>query len=251
MEDGSVMRLKRYDVIFFDLDHTLVDTRGQYQRGLALALGKLYGDKVPAGFVDKFLRHHEALWGQYDRREITMQTLRRQRFLLAWQDYGVIRTVDEADEFHQIYDSTFERTLRPFPGVLELVRTLADSHRLGIVTNGSPDLQWRKLGIAGLQPYFAEDAVIISENIGKAKPHPSVYQAACDALSVTKGDALMVGDNFIADVQGARNFGLDALWFLPDPQEPLSALTCTYGETPLLAAAEVKDSIETLEGDRV
>ncbi|WDL95881.1 HAD family hydrolase [Alicyclobacillus sp. ALC3] len=242
--------MKAYDVIFFDLDHTLVDTRGQYKEGLAVSLKQVYADKAPAGFADKFLRHHEALWGQYDRREITMQTLRRQRFLRAWRDYGVSKSDDEADHFHEVYNATFEHTLHPFAGVLDLVQTLAGDHRLGIITNGSPDLQWRKLGIAGLQPYFAQDAVVISENIGKAKPHPSVYQAACDALSVAKQDALMVGDNFVADVQGARNFGLDALWFLPDPQEPLSALTCTYGETPILQATEVAAAISALERQR-
>lgn len=242
--------MKAYDVIFFDLDHTLTDTRGQYQAGLSVTLANLYGDQTPAGFAEHFLRHHERLWPAYDRREITMQTLRRQRFLRAWQDYGVAKADSEADAFHAAYDATFETTLTAFPGVKQMVSELARLHRLGIITNGSPDLQWRKLGIVGLQPYFPADTVIISENVGRAKPHPSVYQAACDALSVTPRDALMVGDNFISDVQGARNFGIDALWFLPDPQEPLGALTCMYGESPIGTADELLAQIRTLEQRR-
>lgn len=244
------MSVSAYDVIFFDLDHTLVDTRGQYRLGLAAALGEMYGEQAPKHFEEHFMRHHESLWSQYDRREISMLELRRQRFLRAWQDFGVVKDDAEADHFHQVYDATFETTLHAFPGALEMVRTLADKHRLGIVTNGSPDLQWRKLGIVGLQTYFPEETVIISEAVGKAKPHPSVYEAACQALRIEPAQALMVGDNFGSDVQGARNFGMDALWFVPDPPESVSALTCTYGETPLLTAEEVLSQIAELEKSR-
>lgn len=244
------MCVRLYDVIFFDLDHTLVDTRGQYRLGLAQAVGKMYDGQVPANFAEHFLKHHEALWPEYDRRKISMLDLRRQRFLRAWQDFGVDKTDEEADAFHTVYDATFETTLHAFPGAGDLIHRLADAHRLGIITNGSPDLQWRKLGIAGLQPYFPESAVIISEAVGKAKPHPSVYEAACQALAVDREQALMIGDNFISDVQGARNFGMDALWFVPDAQEPIGALECTYGERPLLTTAEVETHIRKLEERR-
>ncbi|MDQ0189165.1 HAD family hydrolase [Alicyclobacillus cycloheptanicus] len=242
--------MKRYDVIFFDLDHTLVDTRGQYALGLARATQELYGAEVPVGFAAKFMEHHEALWPLYDRRAITMQELRRERFLRAWKSFGIDKSEAEADQFQAVYDATFEDTLHPFPGAVEMVAALAQTHRLGIITNGSPDLQWRKLGIAGLQAYFPKEAVIISEAVGKAKPHPSVYQAACDALQVAKEDALMIGDNFISDVQGARNFEMDAIWFAPDLQEPIASVECAYGERPLTRPDEVLETISQLEQTR-
>ena len=242
--------MRPYDVIFFDLDHTLVDTRGQYLRGLALALQALYGDSAPSGFAKRFMQVHDTLWPRYDRREISMPELRRLRFTETWAHYGVHRTPAEADEFQAVYDATFESTLTAFPGVVEMLNQVAVSHRLGIITNGAPDLQWRKLGIAGLQPYFPAHSVVISEQIGLAKPHPSVYQAACDAMQAAPAECLMIGDNHAADVQGARSFGIDALWLVPDPQEPVAELQRLFGEQPVVHVQDVVDRVRVLEQAR-
>jgi HAD superfamily hydrolase (TIGR01509 family) len=205
-----------YQVLFFDLDHTLIDTRRQYDLGLAKAIEELYQGKVPETFIERFFYHHERLWELYDKREITMHQLRRQRFLRAWQDFGITKSEEEADLFQETYNRTFEDTLFAYPGTIDMLETLSKRYRMGIVTNGSPDLQWRKMEITGLTRFFTESVVIISERVGLAKPHPSVYQAACDALQVRPKDAVMIGDNYRVDVLGARAFGMDAIWYVPD-----------------------------------
>ncbi|MCL6454918.1 MAG: HAD family hydrolase [Alicyclobacillus sp.] len=239
----------RYDVIFLDLDHTLVDTRGQYRLGLQQVIDRLYQGNVPDAFIPTFLAHHGELWGQYDQRQITMKDLRRERFLRTWRDLGVVRTVDEADAFQAAYDETFESTLFAYPETLALVQALARQHRLGIITNGSPDLQERKLRITGLAPYFPPNSITVSELVGLAKPHPSVYQSACDAMQVHPTDALMIGDNFRADVEGARAFGMDAIWYVPDP-EMAREMTEKVGQKPLSTMAEVLAEVERLEQRR-
>ncbi|GMA51697.1 noncanonical pyrimidine nucleotidase, YjjG family protein [Alicyclobacillus contaminans] len=212
--------MRPYRVIFFDLDHTLVDTNRQHQLSLQRTVQTLYGGQVPQDFIPRLLRHHDALWKQYDERIISMQELRRQRFLRTWRDYGVERTDDEADVFNQLYMDAVEEALFAFPGTLAMLANLAADHQLGIITNGSPDLQWRKMQATGISKYIPESALIISEHVGAAKPHPSVYAAACAALSVAHGEALMVGDNYAADVAGAEACGLDALWYVPDAGMP-------------------------------
>jgi HAD superfamily hydrolase (TIGR01549 family) len=211
----------KYPVVFFDLDHTLVDTRRQYDLGLAKTLETLYGDAVPQHARDRFqalfMKHHNDLWALYDKRTLTMVELRRQRFLLAWKDLGEEKSVQEADRFHEVYSALFDETLFVYEGTLEMVGKLADEHRLGIVTNGSPDLQLRKLHVTGLDKYFTSESLIISEHIGMAKPHPSVYAAALKMMGVRAGDSLMIGDNYRADYMGALACGLDAIWYVPDP----------------------------------
>ncbi|MCL6631886.1 MAG: HAD hydrolase-like protein, partial [Alicyclobacillus herbarius] len=113
-----------YEVVFFDLDHTLVDTRRQYDLGLHEALEALYGEALPTGFQARFMHHHEQLWVEYDAREITMDDLRRERFLRAWRDFGVERTEAEAAAFQRRYDETLERTLFVFPGTHEMLQKL-------------------------------------------------------------------------------------------------------------------------------
>lgn len=242
--------MKRYKCLFFDLDHTLIDTRGQYDKGLALVLNELYGEGIPDGYQQHFMTHHNALWKQYDRREITMEELRRERFLRAWKDFGIERTIVEADAFHDAYDATFETTLEVFPGTEELLRDLAGDHLLGIVTNGSPDLQWRKTKIAKLDRFFNEPDIIISARIGAAKPHPSVYEAACKQLGVGKSEALMIGDSFLSDVQGARTFGMDAVWYSPDGHILAEQSQYTDQEPVWTQPDELLAAIRNLESQR-
>lgn len=240
--------MSRYSCVFFDLDHTLIDTLGQYHKGLAIALHELYGNEISADdFEQQFMRHHDQLWRLYDKREITMLDLRRQRFLRAWKEFGIERTTEEADKFHSTYDATFETTLETFPGTMELLDELSQRYRLGAITNGSPDLQWRKVCITGLNKYFREADIIISERIGKAKPHPSVYDAACKDFNVDETNAVMVGDNFLSDVQGARDFGLDAVWYVPDEKILSKQAQYAEREIPLRKASEVPGRIARLE----
>lgn len=209
--------MKRFEVIFFDLDHTLIDTRRQYEQGLAITLRSLYGDQSPSDFAARFMFHNEELWPKYDQRRITMKDLRRERFLVTWRDYGVEKSVSEAEVFQETYNQTFETTLTCFPGTLDMLSGLVSAYRLGIITNGSPDLQARKLAITGLSRFFDTTNVIVSEDIGWAKPHPLVYETACDRLATRPEKSLMIGDNYRNDVLGARNCGLHALWYGPDP----------------------------------
>ncbi|MCL6633057.1 MAG: HAD-IA family hydrolase, partial [Alicyclobacillus herbarius] len=119
--------------------------------------------------------------------------------------------------------------------------------RLGIITNGSPDMQWRKLVICGLDAYFQPETLIISAEIGAAKPHPSVYQAACERLCTQPNKAVMIGDNYRADVDGARRCGLEALWYCPDPQiYDAQAGEARQDESPLTRAEEVIEALARL-----
>ncbi|WP_051663023.1 HAD family hydrolase [Alicyclobacillus macrosporangiidus] len=241
--------MSAYDVIFFDLDHTLVDTRQQYHLGVPKAMRALYGDAWPDTFLERFLHHHELLWPNYDRRVMTMEELRRERFLRAWRDFGVEKDAEEARRFHEAYMAAFPETLRPYPETHRLLEALSPEHRLAIITNGSPDMQWEKVRLCGLDRYFSEEVLFISERIGHAKPHPSVYQAAMTGMGVAARDALMIGDNYQADIEGARACGMDAVWYVPDP-EGFRQLCAQVSDPPLHRAEDVVARVRELEAAR-
>ena len=58
------------------------------------------------------------------------------------------------------------------------------------------------------------DVIVGSLTHGKTKPHPTIFQAALDALGVAAGEAAMVGDSPEDDIEGARALGMRA--FLVD-----------------------------------
>lgn len=80
-----------------------------------------------------------------------------------------------------------------FADVAEALAELGESHPLAVVTNGAGCLQREKLAASGLGDFF--QAVVVSADLGVAKPDPSVFRHALDRLGVDGADATMIGDS--------------------------------------------------------
>ena len=61
-------------------------------------------------------------------------------------------------------------------------------------------------------------AVIISEELGLAKPDPRFFKAAREAISLPSDELLCIGDNPASDIEGARAAGIDVCWYAPKGQ---------------------------------
>jgi HAD superfamily hydrolase (TIGR01509 family) len=97
--------------------------------------------------------------------------------------------------------------IEPLPGAVELLTELrGQGIATAIVTNGGADWQRRKLQLTGIGALV--DAVVISAELGVAKPDPLPFQRACELLGVHPGSAMMVGDNPACDIAGAETAGL-------------------------------------------
>ena len=81
---------------------------------------------------------------------------------------------------------------------------------MALVTNGAACLQREKLSASGLSDSF--EAVVVSADLGVAKPDASVFEHALSQLGVRPDDAVMVGDSIAKDVDGALAAGLRAVW---------------------------------------
>jgi len=124
------------------------------------------------------------------------------------------RLLDERAARHQLY-----------PDTIPTLDALAGRYPLAVVTNGAPALQRAKLTAVSLARYFT--TVVVSADVGAAKPHPAVFHQALRDLGVPAAAAVMVGDNLSHDVRGARAVGLQAVWVHrqppgehPAPSEP-------------------------------
>jgi putative hydrolase of the HAD superfamily len=98
---------------------------------------------------------------------------------------------------------------RPYPEVVgTLARLRADGARLAVVSNWDVSLH-DVLERTGLRRLV--DAVVISAELGVAKPDPAIFHAALERLGADAGGAVHVGDSLEADVAGARAAGLEAV----------------------------------------
>jgi putative hydrolase of the HAD superfamily len=81
---------------------------------------------------------------------------------------------------------------------------------LALITNGASSIQRDKLRVLDIEDWF--EAVVISAEVGFAKPDASVFGLALDKLGVAPKDAWHVGDSLWTDVAGAKAAGLTAVW---------------------------------------
>jgi putative hydrolase of the HAD superfamily len=98
---------------------------------------------------------------------------------------------------------------RAYPEVPDvLARLRAGGARLAVVSNWDVSLH-DVLERTGLRPLV--DAVVISAELGVAKPDPAIFRAALDRLGAAADGAVHVGDSLEHDVAGARAAGLEAV----------------------------------------
>jgi putative hydrolase of the HAD superfamily len=97
-----------------------------------------------------------------------------------------------------------------FPETEGMLRELRSSYKLGLLTNGAPDLQREKIELCNLVGYF--DAIVVSGELGIGKPDPAVFAAVLNDLAVSPQTAIMVGDSLRRDIVGAARSGLKPIW---------------------------------------
>ena len=106
------------------------------------------------------------------------------------------------------------------------LRTLAADWVLGIVTNGRPDIQRRKVRALGLDALVTTVVYAHDLGHGAAKPAAAPFLAACRALDVDPTATVFVGDDPVCDVAGAHAVGMKTIW-LPsrlDAASPAAAI---------------------------
>jgi putative hydrolase of the HAD superfamily len=86
-----------------------------------------------------------------------------------------------------------------------LRRLRAAGYCLGTLTNGNADVQ--RLGLGHLF-----DFSLTAASVGKAKPHPRMFEEACRRAQVTAAELAHIGDEAGTDLAGAQNAGVTVIW---------------------------------------
>lgn len=103
--------------------------------------------------------------------------------------------------------------------VARALECLRRDWRIGILTNGVPDIQRRKIAALGLADMV--DAVVCAADCGsgRGKPDPAAFRAVLARLGTDAGRTVFVGDDPVADIAGARRAGMHAIQ-MPGPSWP-------------------------------
>ncbi len=135
--------------------------------------------------------------------------------------YGAARATLERLEQHPPDDlarlvahflDDYSAQMALLPGALDVLGFCRDRGLpLALVTNGPEDMQRAAVRAVGLEGYFGRVLISGDSDVAVRKPHPRIFELACEALSSRPAETLMVGDNLEADVRGALQYGMQAV----------------------------------------
>lgn len=202
--------MKTYRGFLFDADNTLFDYDRAESEALADTLGKFLPEVPLPGALAAYHEINALYWQRFEQGAITLQELKAARFASLFERLG---TRGEAEAVSLHYLTSLSLRAYFLPGAEDVLHALSRTSALCLVTNGISLVQRGRLEKSGVAGLFR--AVLISEELGFAKPDPRFFQAAVEALSLPADVLLCVGDNPAADVQGARSAGIDACWYAP------------------------------------
>jgi putative hydrolase of the HAD superfamily len=97
-----------------------------------------------------------------------------------------------------------------FPEATKVLDTVREKYRLALITNGVPDIQWKKINGCGIGSYF--EKIVISGEVNVAKPNKDIFQRAFDHFEKDKEKYIMIGNSLNRDIGGARNAGITSAW---------------------------------------
>ena len=220
---------KKYDHLFFDLDHTLWD----FETNSRATLMDLYKELDLEGkanthfdhFHDTYHHHNTIYWDRFRKGYINREELRWKRMWRTLVDYKIS---DEAlaKSMSERYLEILPTKTNLFPDCKELLTYLSEkNYPMHLITNGFEKTQQLKLKNSGIDHYFKE--IITSEQAGIMKPHAAIFEYALNKAGTTAEKTIMVGDTLEVDILGAINAGMDTAYFNP-AEPPTAKIRPTY-----------------------
>ena len=189
------------DGLVFDLDNTLLD---RYSAFVGVAESFYEEHLRPAALVER--DEAVAMMIRWDGDGYNDREGMLRRWLSEWPDIRL-----DMESLRTWYRAEIERQVKPDAEVNGFLAWLNERRvPWGIVTNGSPS-QHGKCRAAGLDKLAG--FIIVSEEAGYRKPDPRIFRDALEATGLANPEQVMfVGDNPLADIDGAKRFGMKAAW---------------------------------------
>ncbi len=207
----------KYKHLFFDLDHTLWD----FERNSSESLEEIFtnfslnnlGLSTSAPFINSFLQINNSLWDSFDRGMIHHTYIRENRFRMVFEALGVACPPHHV-EIGEYYLQSLPEKNHLLDGALELLQYVTDKgYAIHIITNGFNEIQAKKIASSGITHFFGH--VITFESASAKKPDRRIFEYALQLSGAKATESVMIGDNWFADILGAKESGLDTIFYNP------------------------------------
>ncbi|MEK3885305.1 HAD family hydrolase [Paenibacillus sp. PL2-23] len=204
--------------IFFDVDDTLYDHMAPFRKAVWSWIPQ--GERAAFPFEQAYhrLRYYSdmlslKLGGAGVMGDELASGMRRERFKLTLEEFGVAVSAEEAEEIQAAYLAC-QFDIDMFPGARELLTQLQENGCIvGLITNGAEEHQRQKIEAMGLHKLLPEDRIFISGAAGWDKPDPRLFRHVNELTGTLPGSSLYIGDSWRNDVIGALSAEWSVIWF--------------------------------------
>jgi putative hydrolase of the HAD superfamily len=218
-----------YEVVFFDIGGVILDLSSM-RRGYSLFINRLSAeyDLDPDDAQETWL---SALSAHFKGRSGTEYRTAMGGYRKATA--ALFEDPPAEAEWWPIFERATVGALRPEPEAPAVIAALEEAdYQLGIVSDVDDAEMERLLAAFEVRERF--ETTTTSEAVGFTKPDPRMFETALAAADVAPEDALMIGDRYRHDVEGAADAGLDAVAYGADARGPAATyeidhLTDLYG----------------------
>ena len=213
--------MKKYQIILFDLDDTLVNTKKALKH-ILFDIAKSMDIKMDENKYLSFLEFDNEFWNDYEAGKIAVpnnldnpQEIADYLRALRFQAFFKTISFEEAIIFNDKYQTTFAH-YTPIDGAKELICYLNElGMKLYIATNGPEGLAAKKIEMIEVGNYIRQ--IYGFEKLKAAKPSEQFFENLFKELgNPPKEKVLLVGDSITTDINGGNNFGIDTCWFNPE-----------------------------------
>ncbi|WP_146924660.1 YjjG family noncanonical pyrimidine nucleotidase [Alkalibacterium kapii] len=221
----------KYKKLIFDLDNTILDFEDTEEKALKKIINT-YKLPYTTETIQSYKEITHDLWRKLEQGKITREKLFASRFFLFLEKFGI--EVDGKKVDH-LYRTALSEGFLMMEHAHEVLTVLKKSgYKLYAGTNGVAQTQRQRLKGAELNHFF--ENIFISEEIGVEKPDPQFFNYIFETLnSYNNEEYLMIGDSLTSDIKGAKNAGIDSVWYNFDRLEKNpKAVQSTYTITNLL-----------------
>ncbi len=197
--------------IYFDLDNTLL----HHSKAEAAAHKAVY-EQFPElqsvqldQWIEEYKKVNLRLWEWYQQDKIDRFHVQHARFFETMHNLELPaeKSAIIGEQYMKHYSNFWEWV----DGAQNALISLSAKYSTGIITNGFSDTQMKKFQRLSIAQHCK--CLVISEEIGKMKPHPSVFEYAQNLAEVPAESILYVGDSYSSDIIGANRAGWKTAWF--------------------------------------
>lgn len=227
-----------YKFLLLDMDDTILD----FKKAEAVALKKTlrsFSLEPTEEVCTRYSAINQGYWEMLERKEITREKLKVQRFGDLFEEYGIevdsalcaLRYVENLSQGHFF-----------LPGAEDAVHSLSKKYKLYLVSNGNTDVQLSRIASAGISKYFQE--IFISQQVGADKPDKLFFQRCFSKIpDFDKTKAMIVGDSLTSDILGGRNVDIATCWINPKKKPARKDILADY---EIKALSELEALLEAL-----